>query len=148
MPLDDWLYRSWLLQLQVWAADARLLSAGVAALRLKPGQATDQLKRIVDRLAQGDTCDLPPIEVLPERAMAGAIGAYAGTTGTIYLNRHWLSNASTAAVKAVLTEELGHHLDQVLFKEDTQGDEGEIFANALVDPLFQLQDNSNHTEMT
>ena len=132
--LDDQLYQSWLLQLQTWAADGRLFEAGVEALRLKPGPATDQLKRIVDRLAQGDTCDLPPIEVLPGDAMAGAMGAYASATETIYINRDWLNKASTAAVQAVLTEEFGHHLDQVLSEEDTEGDEGEVFAKLLIDP--------------
>ena len=146
MLLDDRLYRDWLLQLRTWATDGRLLVAGVTALRLKPGPATAQLKRIVDRLAQGNTRDLPPIAVLPERAMAGAMGAYVGTTRTIYLNRHWLNNASTAAVQTVLTEELGHHLDQVLSKEDTQGDEGEVFANLLVEPTFHLQNRHDHTE--
>ena len=81
--LDDQLYQSWLLQLQTWAANGRLFAAGVEALLLKPGPATDQLKRIVDRLAQWDTRDLPPIEALPGSAMAGAMGAYAGATGTI-----------------------------------------------------------------
>ena len=65
MELDEQLYQDWLLQLQTWAADGRLFSAGVDALRLKPGQATDQLKRIANRLAKGETRDLPPIEVLP-----------------------------------------------------------------------------------
>ena len=133
---DDWLYQSWLLQLQVWATDGRLFNAGVEALGLKRGKTTQRLKRIVDRLAKGDTCDLPPIEVLPYRAMPGAAGAYAESMGTIYLNKHWLNNASTAAVKAVLTEELGHHLDKVLSKEDTQGDEGEVFVNLLIEPFF------------
>ena len=49
-------------------------------------------------------------------------------------------------MQAVLTEEFGHHLDQVLSKEDTQGDEGEVFANLLVDPTFHFQDRHDHTE--
>ena len=51
--LDDQLYQNWLLQLQTWAACGRLFSAGVAALRLKSGNTTDQLKRIAHRLAKG-----------------------------------------------------------------------------------------------
>ena len=146
MELDEQLYRDWLLQLQTWAADGRLFSAGVDALQLNPGPAAGQLKRIVDRLAQGNTRDLPPIEVLPGDAMAGAMGAYASATETIYLNRNWLNKTSTAAVQAVLTEELGHHLDQLLSEKDTQGDEREVFANLLNDPSFHSRDNHDHTE--
>ena len=146
MSLEEDLYQSWLHQLQTWAADGLLFAAGVDALRLKPGQATDQLHRIGNRLAKGNTRDLPPVEVLPSSAMAGAMGAYAGATGTIYLNRDWLTTASTAAVQAVLTEEFGHHLDQLLSEKDTQGDEGEVFANALIDPRVNFKQKNNPTE--
>ena len=64
MSLHDRLYQSWLLQLQTWAADGRLASVGVDALRLKPNQATDQLNRIADRLAKGHTPNVSPVEVL------------------------------------------------------------------------------------
>ena len=63
VSLHDRSYQSWLLQLQTWAADGRLVSAGVDALQLKLGQATDQLKHIANRLAKGETRDLPSIEV-------------------------------------------------------------------------------------
>ena len=139
-------YPTWLIQLQTWAADGRLLAAGVEALRLKHGKTTQRLKHIVDRLARGETHDLPPIEMLPSSEMAGAMGAYAGATGTIYLNKHWLNNASTAAVQAVMTEEFGHHLDQLLSEEDTQGDEGKIFANLLIDPKSHFQGHHDHTK--
>ena len=144
MSLDDQLYQIWLLQLQTWAADGRLLSAGVDALRLKPGRRSRQLNRIANRLANGNTRDLPPIELLSSSAMAGAMGAYASATGTIYLNKHWLNKASTTAAQAVLTEEFGHHLDQLLSEEDTKGDEGEIFANLLVDPTFHFKGHRDH----
>ena len=35
MELDEQLYQDWLLQLQTWAANGRLVSAGVDALRLQ-----------------------------------------------------------------------------------------------------------------
>ena len=144
--LDDQLYQNWLLQLQTWAACGRLFSAGVAALRLKSGNTTDQLKRIAHRLAKGKIRDLPPIELLPRRAMAGAMGAYASATGTIYLNKHWLNHASNAAFQAVLTEEFGHHLDQLLSKKDTYGDEGEVFAGLLIDPEFDFTNRRDYTK--
>ena len=139
MLLDDRLYQSWLLQLQTWAADGRLLAAAIDALRLKHGPATQRLKRLNGRLAQGDTCDLPPIELLPRSAMPGASGAYAGSTSTIYLNKHWLKTAKTKEVLFVLTAEFGHHLDAQLKTADTSGDEGNRFASLLLkNPEKQL----------
>ena len=35
MELDEQLYQDWLLQLQTWAADGRLVSAGIDALWLE-----------------------------------------------------------------------------------------------------------------
>ena len=71
MSLQDRLHQSWLLQLQTWAADGRLVSVGVDALRLKPDQATDQLNRIADRLAKGDMWNVSPIEVLQGTSTPG-----------------------------------------------------------------------------
>ena len=76
-----------MIQLQTWAAEGRLLAAGLDALQLQPGQETDQLKRVVERLAQGDTGDIPSIEILPSSAMPGAAGAYAKATKKIYINQ-------------------------------------------------------------
>ena len=72
MELDEQLYERWLLQLQTWAADGRLFSAGIDALRLKPSRAKDRLKSIATRLAKGDNQDLPPIELLPGGTRSGA----------------------------------------------------------------------------
>ena len=72
MDLDEQLYERWLLQLQTWAADGRLFSAGIDALRLKPSRAKDRLKSIATRLAKGDNQDLPPIELLPGGTRSGA----------------------------------------------------------------------------
>ena len=131
MSLQDRLHQSWLLQLQTWAADGRLFSAGVEALRLKPGRATERLNRIANRLAKGDTRDLPPIELLPGSAMPGASGAYASSNSTIYLNTNWLESANNDQVIAALSEELGHHLDAQINNSDAPGDEGELFAILL-----------------
>ena len=128
MSLDGQLYQRWLLRLQTWAANGRFVSAAVDALRLKPGQGTDQLNRIANRLAKGDTRDLPPIELLPGSVMRGASGAYASSHSTIYLNANWLESTSNDQIIAVLNEELGHHLDAQLNNSDTAGDEGELFA--------------------
>jgi hypothetical protein len=69
--------------------------------------------------------------LLPASSMPTAAGAYAASTGTIYLNEDWLQTASQEQLLAVLTEELGHHLDNLLNVEDTPGDEGALFAGLL-----------------
>ena len=64
--------------------------------------------------------------------MPSAAGAYAESTGTIYLNKDWVRGAKQDKIVKVLTEEYGHHLDALLNSKDTQGDEGEVFAELLV----------------
>jgi len=66
--------------------------------------------------------------------MQGAYGAYVAQPGRIYLNADWLNSASDDQVLAVLTEELGHHLDALLNRRDTPGDEGELLAALLLGP--------------
>ena len=64
--------------------------------------------------------------------MPGAAGAYAASSGTIYLNRDWLRTATEEAALAVLTEEFGHHLDALFNAVDTPGDEGALFRQLLI----------------
>ena len=75
--------------------------------------------------------------------MPEAAGAYALGTGTIFLNREWLERASHEQALAVLTEELGHHLDGLLNSSDTPGDEGERFAALLLG--HRLMEPANRT---
>ena len=119
----------WQEQLQAWAADGSLASAARHALELEGEKPF--LDELVAQWAAGDFSALPPIVLLPASSMPRAAGAYAISTGTIYLNQDWLETASDAQVVAVLTEELGHHLDALLNKSDTPGDEGELFAAAV-----------------
>ena len=132
MLLDEQLYQDWLVQLQTWAADGRLVSASVDALRLQRGGSQQKLRRIAKRLAKGETRDLPPVELLPGSAMPGAAGAFAQATGTIYINQDWLQASNTREIVNVLTEEYGHYLDNKLNKTDTAGDEGAVFAEQLL----------------
>ncbi|UAJ73308.1 Ig-like domain-containing protein [Synechocystis sp. PCC 7339] len=76
------------------------------------------------------------LEVRSSAELQGALGAYSatGTTGTptIYLNVDWFATASQEQIVAVLLEEIGHDFDQILNDgADSQGDEGEIFANVV-----------------
>ncbi|MFN6134181.1 MAG: hypothetical protein ACK46L_14975, partial [Synechococcaceae cyanobacterium] len=130
--LDDW--RTLLSR---WARTGALEQAAQQALRLPV--APQALAELSTRLGTADFSDLPPVQLLPASAMAGAAGAYARSTGTIVLNQEWLASASRDQVLAVLTEELGHHLDALLNTTDTPGDEGELFA-ALLSEAGPLSD--------
>ncbi|MFN7228449.1 MAG: hypothetical protein ACK5UG_05280, partial [Synechococcaceae cyanobacterium] len=112
-----------------WALDGSISLAAQESFQLD-GE-PEPLKERISQWAAGDFERLPPVELLPAEAMAGAAGAYAIQSGTIYLNADWLLGASPAQVQAVLSEELGHHLDGLLNTSDTPGDEGELFAALL-----------------
>ena len=119
----------WHLLLQQWSLDGRLSAAAQEALLLDGEPAL--LKELTDQWAAGYFSGLPPIVLLPASSMPGAAGAYAISTGTIYINQDWLETASKERVLAVLTEELGHYLDGLLNRTDTPGDEGYAFSKAL-----------------
>ena len=70
MSLHKLLSHNWHFQLQTWAANGQLFSAGVDALRLKAGQATDQLNRIAKRLANREKRGLPSLEALHSHSIS------------------------------------------------------------------------------
>jgi Ca2+-binding RTX toxin-like protein len=127
----------WHLLLQGWSPSGRLTAAAQEALLLngEPGALTD----LTNQWAAGEFGALPPIVLLSSADINGAMGAYAISTGTIYLNADWLAGATKAQVFAVLTEELGHHLDRLLNVVDTPGDEGEYFARLLSGEVLGAQ---------
>ncbi len=96
----------WHLLLQGWSASGRLSTAAREALLLsgEPGALAD----LTNQWVAGDFGALPPIVLLSSTDINGALGAYAISTGTIYLNAEWLAGATKEQVFAVLTEELGH----------------------------------------
>ena len=120
----------WQSLLQGWALDGSLAAAAQEALLLN-GE-PPALQDLINQWGSGDFRSLPPIVLLPSADISGAMGAYAISTGTIYLNADWLEGATRDQVFAVLTEELGHHLDGVLNAVDTPGDEGEYFSWLLL----------------
>ena len=120
----------WKKLLTDWAASGQLTAAAQDALQLS-GE-PKLLKQLVKQWSRADFSALPPIVLLSSSSMPGAAGAYAISTGTIYLNQDWLQTASKDSVLAVLTEELGHHLDGLLNVVDAPGDEGEVFAAQLI----------------
>jgi hypothetical protein len=145
------LLQAWRLRLSEWSIDGSLSAAAQAALRL-PGE-PEALKELISQWAAGDFKALPPIEVLDGSVMPGTAGAYAISTGTIYLNGDWLRLASEEQGIAVLSEELGHHLDGWLNTEETPGDEGEHFSLLLrqealsPERLAALRAEDDHTAL-
>ena len=92
-------------------------------------------------LAHANRLPAPPVRFVEPGALgagaSGASGAYAaaggpGGEGLILLDRSLL--ADPAELEAVYVEEFGHHLDRLLGGADAAGDEGAIFAQALLDP--------------
>ena len=120
---------SWSQQLQFWALDGAIRKAAAYSLRLADNR--PELLEFESALLEGDFSVFPPIELLPASSMPGAAGAYAASTGTIYLNQGWLNTATEEQIQAVLTEELGHFLDARFNVLDTPGDEGELFSKIL-----------------
>ena len=72
----------------------------------------------------GDFSWIPEIRFVDEGVLGGAQGAYDSTNDRILI-RAGLQN--TALGSAVLTEEVGHALDNRLNTSDTAGDEGQLF---------------------
>ena len=135
----------WGQQLAEWAGDGSLRAAATQALRLNDGPAAAHLSQFIAVLSAGETSGLPPVELLDAASMPGAAGAYAASSGTIYLNRDWLRTATEEAALAVLTEEFGHHLDALFNAVDTPGDEGALFSQLLINSR-QASPSQNESE--
>jgi hypothetical protein len=117
--LLELLLQNWRQLLSQWAQSGALSQAAQEALRLD-GE-PEKLRRLVSEWCEGNFSHLPLVVLLSGGAMFGAAGAYAISTGTIYLNAEWLQRAGHNRVQEVLTEELGHHLDGLLNSSDTGG---------------------------
>jgi len=104
----------------------------VAKMNLAFGENWDAAgaKALAEGWFHGDFSDIPPVKVVSSAEIAGANGAFAAATDTIYLSKEFLAeNAmNPAAVADVLLEEIGHSVDARLNVTDSPGDEGAIFA--------------------
>ncbi|UJS05451.1 FG-GAP repeat domain-containing protein [Cylindrospermopsis raciborskii] len=75
---------------------------------------------------------IPQIEILDGGILGSAYGAYARETNKIYLSRNFVTNNTAEVIGRVILEELGHFVDGQLNVEDSEGDEGAIFAELVV----------------
>ncbi|MEO0854974.1 MAG: hypothetical protein AAFY15_15935, partial [Cyanobacteria bacterium J06648_11] len=76
----------------------------------------------------GEFDALPEVEAIAGETLAGALGAYATATDTVYVSQEFVNTATVEQVAAVLLEEIGHGLDARVNEKDSAGDEGEIFS--------------------
>ncbi len=92
---------------------------------------------------------LPKIEVRSDNELQGALGAFSGQTGKIYLSQSLVSGDKTR-LEAVLIEEIGHFVDAQVNKVDSSGDEGELFSdlvrgvNLSQSELTRIQTEDDH----
>ena len=101
LTLLDTLLQEWRALLSLWAQNGTLTRAAQDALQ-REGE-PEKLRELVGELSQGDFRNLPPVVLLPASAMPGAVGAYAISTGTIYLNQDWLNTVAQQRAIVVLT---------------------------------------------
>ena len=74
--------------------------------------------------------DQPPGTSVPDHMTAESpVGINSSPNNQIVVDAHWLASARPAEVEAVLLEELGHAIDNILNGSiDRNGDEGEMFS--------------------
>ena len=80
----------------------------------------------------------PDVEFLSNAEMKGALGAYAESTETIYINSDFIINNkdNPSVIGKVLVEEKGHFIDAYASPVDSAGDEGEILAGLVAGESF------------
>jgi uncharacterized protein YjdB len=112
----------------------------VAKMNLAFGENWDAAgaKALAEGWFNRDFSAIPPVKVVSSAEIAGANGAFAAATDTIYLSKEFLAqNAmNPAAVADVLLEEIGHSVDARLNVADSPGDEGAIFAAVVQGKTF------------
>jgi Ca2+-binding RTX toxin-like protein len=141
---------SWYELLTQWSSDGSLVAAATEALVLDGSNAKKdakgQLQSLTSQWSAKNFKSLPQIVLLSNEDISGAQGAYADSTDTIYLNADWLLTASEKEIQKVLTEELGHSLDDQLNLGDTKGDEGEYFSYQLFNGALSPERKTNFSQ--
>ena len=130
----------WLNNLCNASSNSLLLRA--ASVALGRGLNKVNLLALISALASGDFSAVPLVQVVPGSELIGAAAAYSPYNSRILLNYDWFQFATIAELLNVLNEEFGHHLDSLLNLDDSNLDEGLMFAKLLsVDNLSIYQQN-------
>jgi Ca2+-binding RTX toxin-like protein len=91
-----------------------------------------KLKDLRQQWLSGNFSVIPDIQVLSQNEMGIASGAYATSLDKIFISSELLAHSSEKKIAAVLLEEIGHRIDQLLNDGvDSVGDEGEIFSRLV-----------------
>jgi hypothetical protein len=94
---------------------------------------SEQVNVLLSQWKSGDFSGFPSIEIRDRAEINGANGAFATTTGKIYLAQEFVdaNGDQPEVIAAVLLEEYGHYLDSQINLTDSAGDEGNIFARSV-----------------
>ena len=81
-------------------------------------------------------------EIISQSDLQGANAGFAVETNTVYLAEEFLieNEGNSDAISLVLLEEIGHYFDSQLNAEDSLGDEGELFANLVLDKDLDIKE--------
>jgi Ca2+-binding RTX toxin-like protein len=91
-----------------------------------------QLQIFRQQWLSGNFSAIPNIQILSHGELGAANGAYAASLDKIFVSSDFLVQASQNQVTALILEEVGHRLDQLLNGgRDSAGDEGEIFSRLV-----------------
>jgi hypothetical protein len=77
----------------------------------------------------GDYSWLPSVEFRNDTTLRGGNGAFDASQNTVLINERFLGDPDRAA--AIYAEEVGHFLDTQIKRQDTVGDEGEMFRRLM-----------------
>lgn len=101
----------------------------------------------------GDFSWLPPVKLLPADQLQGALGAYDAASGTVYVNAD-IAASDPELAASTYVEEAGAHLDTLLNRSDSIGDEGELFRRVLageklsIEDVREIQAEDDHSTIT
>jgi Ca2+-binding RTX toxin-like protein len=91
-----------------------------------------KLQLLRQQWLSGNFSIIPNIQVLSQGELGGANGAYAASLDRIFVSSDFLARATESQVTALILEEVGHRIDQLLNNGvDSAGDEGEIFGRLV-----------------
>jgi Ca2+-binding RTX toxin-like protein len=91
-----------------------------------------KLQLLRQQWLSGNFSIIPDIQVLSQGELNGANGAYAASLDRIFVSSDFLAHATNSQVTALILEEVGHRIDQLLNNGvDSAGDEGEIFGRLV-----------------
>ena len=93
---------------------------------------TDQMAEQLTQRVLDDELPLPAFISVINSDLFGNDGAYSETDGGIIYIRDSILGDDPAVIERILLEEIGHHLDHFLGGGDAAGDEGDIFASAII----------------